>query len=488
MNVLNLYIELTNLFIHEISKEIGIEKIEKVQTDMIEESPLLFDEQVFDPKGMIKVRRLRKRLGKVKEGGRYLLKNLRYFNKRLIEVYGDEIMAIRAFEKYNDCYERIKKKYDDEAALVELIHFLPEDTAIDDRIDMFLGEEMKEKFRRRTRQFMDSKDRYELLFNSIGQPVFVLDLDMNIVEMNSESKEIFGKDDYDVLGTAIFDTHMFDKENRERFKENIHKIIEMKQDIVRDTYHVRSGGEPKKRVMDITSTGLVREGDVLLIINICRDITQRVLLETDLKDSLEEKKVLLKEIHHRVKNNMQIIMSILDRQSRYFKDGRIDEVVLETRNRIMSMSMLHNKLYRSENLAKIRFPEYCEDLAKHIVNTYRMEGTDVRLRTDIDNVLFDLDILIPLGIIITELVSNSMKHAFEDSEKGEISISMDSMEGAYELTVADTGAGIPPDHDKKLGLSLVNDLVDQIDGDLEINNEGGAVFKIRFRTSDNHEG
>ncbi|MFO7991756.1 MAG: histidine kinase dimerization/phosphoacceptor domain -containing protein [Thermoplasmata archaeon] len=478
MNVMNLYIELTNRFIGEIAKEISKARIIRVKMDLIEEAPLLYDEDIFDTWGRVVPENLRERTDKVKVDDDYLLKTLRYYNKRLIDAYGEEIMPLMAYEKYNECYESIKKKCESREDLMELLSFLPEEVAIDDRIDMSLEDEMKEKFKYRIRQFMESKDRYKLLFDSIGQPVFVLDLDLNLVEMNPGSFELFSGDHFNVLGTNIVNSELFDETNGKKFRNAVQKIIDMEEEIVTQTYEIRSDGE--ERILEITSTGLVRQGDVLLIINVCRDITQRVYLEMDLKESLEEKKVLLKEIHHRVKNNMQIILSILDRQSRYFDSEEIDEVVLETRNRIMSMSMLHNKLYRSENLTRIRCPEYCADLAKHVINTYKTGETYIRLRTDIEPVLLDLDTLIPMGIIITELVSNSMKHAFEGRDRGEIAVVMRSIDGRYELIVGDDGGGIPPDHRERLGLSLVRDLVDQIDGTLEIGNGNGAVFKIKF--------
>ncbi|MEF8874209.1 MAG: histidine kinase dimerization/phosphoacceptor domain -containing protein [Candidatus Thermoplasmatota archaeon] len=491
MKVTELYVRLTNLFIDEISEEIGPDRLKYLERDLMEESPLLFDEKMFDSQGRIMSDSLVERANRLKGNqGEYLLRSLRYFNKRLVEVYGEEIMPLRAYEKYNECYQRVKRNSSDEEPIRDLLTYLPEDTAIDDKIDESLQDEMKKKFRRRLRQFMESKNRYKLLFDSIGQPVFVIDLDFNLVEMNPATSALFRQDDYKIVGSDVRELKLFEEEDLSRFYENVQKVIDKEERSVTQTYQIDSGGEKEKRTLEITSTGLSRQDDILLVINVCRDITQQLSMKRDLEESLEEKKVLLQEIHHRVKNNMQIILSMLDRQARYFENQEMDEILNETRNRIMSMSMVHNKLYRSENMARIDFSEYCEALGNQVINTYKNDDSAIRLQTDIEDVSFDIDTLIPLGLIITELVSNSMKHAFEEGEKGKIGIEMNAVDNVYKLVVKDDGKG-PPSQDydklKRLGLSLVEDLVDQLDGDFEFSEKRGFRIQINIPREDQDE-
>ncbi len=291
MKVTELYLRLTNSFVEEISKEIDPRKIHEVEKDLREENPLLFDDQVFDTKGRILVRTI---LDRSEDHDDYLLRTLRYFNKRLINLYGEEIMPLRAYEKYNDCLETVKEDGEKED-LWTLLSYLPEDTALDDRIDRSLKKEMREKFRRRTRQFLESKDRYKLLFESIGQPVFVLDLELRLVEMNTASSNFFEKENYEILGSNIFEMGFFQEEDKKKFYENTQRIIRREEKSINEKYNIIEGENREEKILEITTTGLVREDEILLIINVCRDITKQVSLQKDLRESLEEKKQLLEE-------------------------------------------------------------------------------------------------------------------------------------------------------------------------------------------------
>lgn len=205
-----------------------------------------------------------------------------------------------------------------------------------------------------------------------------------------------------------------------------------------------------------------------------------------IKTSLDEKIVMLKEIHHRVKNNLQVISSLLYLQSKYLKDEDSLAVFRESQNRVRSMSLVHEKLYQSENLAKISLKQYIYDLTRYLIRSYNVDPARIKFSSKIDNVVLDIDSAIPCGLIINELVSNSLKYAFPDGKHGKVSIVFKANKNLnYSLQVKDDGIGIKkylekPDK-KSLGLQLVDTLVDQLQGRMEINGEKGTEFMIRFK-------
>jgi two-component system, sensor histidine kinase PdtaS len=213
------------------------------------------------------------------------------------------------------------------------------------------------------------------------------------------------------------------------------------------------------------------------------DITQRKNAENEVIQSLNEKELLLREIHHRVKNNMQIISSLLNLQRSYIQDAEADNILQESQGRVKSMALVHEKLYQTDDLSKINVAEYIRSLSMNLFHSYTV-NPGINLTLDMGEVYFNIDTAVPLGLIINELVSNSLKYAFHDRENGEISISLRETDesGIYQLKVWDDGSGFPSDLDfnntHSLGLKLVNTLVNQLDGEIELVTNGGTGFNI----------
>jgi PAS domain S-box-containing protein len=207
--------------------------------------------------------------------------------------------------------------------------------------------------------------------------------------------------------------------------------------------------------------------------------------ESKIRRSLQEKEILLKEIHHRVKNNMQIISSLLNLQSGYMKDKHASEALMGCQGRIMSMALIHENLYRSENLTEIKFKQYADFLVKNIFHTYKIKSEHFKVNIETDDIFLNIDTAIPCGLIINELVTNSLKHAFPEDEQGELTIKIEQDEDEYYLTVADNGIGLPPEIDinntTTLGLLLVNSLVGQLEGELDVKRDQGTTFTISFK-------
>jgi PAS domain S-box-containing protein len=240
--------------------------------------------------------------------------------------------------------------------------------------------------------------------------------------------------------------------------------------------------------------------DIIVLLRMVGDILANALerkqVEERLNASLREKEVLLKEIHHRVKNNMQVISSLLNLQSSRIQSPDILEMFKESQDRIRSMSLIHERLYQSADLAKIDFSHYIQNLASYLFQSYRIDPDSVVLNTDVQDVSLDINKAIPCGLIINELVSNSLKYAFpkakerdkKKGKKGVIDIQLTADDGRVTLLVKDNGIGLPEDLDietaSSFGLQLVTTLVAQLNGSMDIEKKPGATFNITFDSAD----
>jgi len=227
-------------------------------------------------------------------------------------------------------------------------------------------------------------------------------------------------------------------------------------------------------------------GKITGIVGVSRDITEQKTVEEGLRAALQEKDVLLKEIHHRVKNNMQVISSLLNLQARYIKDPEVLEIFKESQRRIRSMALIHEKLYKSRSLSQIEFAGYLRSLASNLFSSLQISPRQVELKTDLEELTFDIQTAIPCGLIVNELVSNSLKHAFPGARHGEIHLGLRRFaENEYLIRVKDNGVGLPAHLDLRetetLGMQLVNLLVDQIEGRIEVERKTGTEFRVYFK-------
>jgi len=222
--------------------------------------------------------------------------------------------------------------------------------------------------------------------------------------------------------------------------------------------------------------------DSPLVLGVVRDVTERKKLEAQ---ALQVREMYLKEVHHRVKNNLQVISSLLYLQSIHITDSNTLEILKESQSRVKSIALIHEKLYRSTELARLVFAEYVRDLIANLFSTYGVNRENLTIQTRIDDVNLDVDTAIPCGLLINELVSNVLKHAFPDGRSGEVWIELESR-GPRQcvLTVRDNGVGMPEGFDwrtsNSLGLQLVVDLARQLDGTVEVQTTQGTAFRIAF--------
>jgi PAS domain S-box-containing protein len=224
------------------------------------------------------------------------------------------------------------------------------------------------------------------------------------------------------------------------------------------------------------------DGKPIRIIGLNRDISKRKLAELKLQASLKEKETLLREIHHRVKNNLQVISSMLSMQARNVNNELVQNAFRESQNRVRAMADIHSMLYKSANFAEIDFGVYVQDMAKRLISSYGLKPGAVLTSISVENVSLSIETAIPCSLIINELLSNALKHAFPDGRKGEIQIKMHQVDSGLRIIFEDDGIGFPENIDFRntstLGLDLVNTLVEQLDGTIELLRDGGTKYLI----------
>ena len=216
------------------------------------------------------------------------------------------------------------------------------------------------------------------------------------------------------------------------------------------------------------------------------DISDLKRADEQIKASLAEKEILLREIHHRVKNNMQIISSLLNLQASQMKDENALKMSKESQSRIRSMALVHEKLYKSQDFSHINFSDYIRSLATHLFQFNQVNPNLIQLKMDLEDVFLNIQTAIPCGLILNELITNALKYAFPKNSRGEITVELHpTADHAFQMVVKDNGVGIPEDMDiqdpKSFGLQIVTMLVNQLEGNMEVQRKDGAFFNIIFK-------
>jgi len=320
------------------------------------------------------------------------------------------------------------------------------------------------------------KQQMEFILGATKTGLDIIDSDFNVRYIDPEWGKIYG----DPTGRKCYEYFMGLSDMCPGCGLPI--VLETKAINVNEEALVKEGNRP----IQVTTIPFQNEEGEWLVAEVNVDITERKRAEEQIRASLREKEVLLKEIHHRVKNNLQVISSLLKLQSQYVQDKGDVEIFKESQNRIKSMALVHEKLYQSKDLASINFHEYASLLVNGLFRSYGVNADRIALKMNVDDIMLGVDVAIPCGLIINELISNSLKYAFPDDKEGEIEITLRTLdEGAMELTVADNGIGMPGDinlrNSESLGLKLVTILTNQIDGQIELDRSEGTKFRIDFK-------
>ncbi len=332
-----------------------------------------------------------------------------------------------------------------------------------------------------------SKEFTETVINSMNDSISVIDVNnFRIIDANSVFLDNYGMKKEEVIGKTCHEIfHNCTKPCAP--SDEICPLIETLNTGKNSTSeHMHNKGGEKRYFEVSTSPILDENGKVVSVIYISRDITERKKAEKIIEDSLHEKETLLREIHHRVKNNMQIISSLLLLQSENIIDQKYLDIFNDSNNRILSMSLIHEKLYQSENLAQINIQEYINDLVSNLMSSYGGKG-NAELELNVDNIPLNINYAVPCGLILNELITNSIKYAFPKDRHGKIKIVFQKMDGnLIHFSVSDDGIGIPRNMDirntKSLGMHLITMLAEnQLHGEIILNRERGTEFPINFK-------
>jgi len=324
---------------------------------------------------------------------------------------------------------------------------------------------------------LEEKEKlYRTIFENTGAATTIVDEDTTIILANREFERLSGYSGDEIEGKKSWTEFVVD-EDLERMTE-YHKLRRRDPSLAPRRYTFRfqnRQGEVRHMQMIVDMIPGTTKSVTSMM-----DITEIKEAEENLRRSLSEKEILLREVHHRVKNNLQIISSLLNLQSLGTEGEEVRDVLMESQGRIKVMAMIHEHLYRSESLASINFRDYVERLVEDIIISH---GTGIRKVIEVDDIKPDIDTAIPLGLIINELVTNSVKYAFPDGT-GTVTVRIRSHDDEVSLVVADDGVGLPediePENTDTLGLSLVSILTEQLDGTLTIRRDHGTEFRISF--------
>jgi len=326
-----------------------------------------------------------------------------------------------------------------------------------------------------------SEETYRTLAENAKDIIFIVSLEDRLVYVNKFAANMLGFEPHELVGKLR--QNLFPMEISEKQRKTIDLAIETQSP-------VRSESKlalPRCEMwLDTNIIPLKDKNDkIFAVMGISRDITRQKQIEDALRSSLNEKEILLKEIHHRVKNNMQIISSLINLQSDYATDESTVKMFEDSKNRIRSMALIHEKLYMSEDISFIEFSKYIKSLTSKLLEFYSSKARLITINVISDNITMDIDSAIPCGLIINELVSNAIKYAFPNGNDGNITIHMHLKDENYVLSVEDDGVGFPEKIDfmnpETLGLQIVHTLTQQLGGIIELENNGFTRFKITFK-------
>jgi len=323
---------------------------------------------------------------------------------------------------------------------------------------------------------MESENKYRTLFEKNKNPIIVFDEDGNFKDSNEAAIEFMEVSRDELLSKNLSDFILYNND----VKTIRDKEFWIKGEILEVKFNING----KCKILELTITPVYLK-DKNIVFGVGNDITERKKAENEILRSLKEKELLLREIHHRVKNNLQIISTLLTLQSSQSKKNNVNDLYKESQNRIQSIALIHENLYHSEDLAHINFEAYTKGLITDLFDSYGVNASKIKLNLQIEEVTLGIETAIPCGLIINELVSNSLKHGFNNKETGLVSVVLHKLDkGKYALNVSDNGAPFSNNLDvlsnDSLGLEIIKNLVDQLDASLSFNKDN-KEFEIIFK-------
>jgi PAS domain S-box-containing protein len=336
---------------------------------------------------------------------------------------------------------------------------------------------------KKAEEALETRERtYRALFEQSNDAVLLFRPDGLIIDANRKAEAMLGRTKESLLGSHFLD--QISSAEKEDALRKVRAVIDGAPVPLYERTVRRGDGVEFPAEVNLS---LVRdpEGGPLFVQSIVRDISERKKAEDAMRTALREKEVLLREIHHRVKNNMQVIISLLRLQSRSIEDPARLEIFKTTQDRIRSMALVHEKLYQSRDLAGIDFKGYIQSLVAHLIYSAGPAAARIKIELELDDVELNINKAVPCGLILNELLTNAIKYAFPEGRPGTIRIRLAApRDGRVQLTVADDGVGLPvavdPNNPETLGLQIVSDLARQIDAEIRIERNGGTFCTLAF--------
>ncbi|MGB3267781.1 MAG: PAS domain-containing protein, partial [Microcoleus sp.] len=331
----------------------------------------------------------------------------------------------------------------------------------------------------------ESEERFRQLAENIQDSFWLLSAELtDLLYLSPAYEQIWGRSREELYAEPIKWMDWVHPEDKHCLQEAIGRVLQGES--TSTEYRIFLPDGSIRWVCDRAFPIYDELGNIYRIAGICEDISDRKLTAARIQVALREKEVLLKEIHHRVKNNMQVVSSLLQLQAQYIEDESTLALFEESQIRIHSMALIHEQLYQSDNLDLIDLPLYIENLVANLYQSFGCGNTSIQFNVNVEPVSLNIETAIPCGLIINELVSNSLKYAFTDSLAGEIKINfyLETTSQQFHLSIQDNGRGFPPgfnvENAETLGLRLVRMLTNQLDGTLVIDSQCGTCYDISF--------
>lgn len=329
----------------------------------------------------------------------------------------------------------------------------------------------------------DSEARFHMMADTAPVMVWMSDPDQGCTFFNKRWLEFTGRTLEEETGSGWF--HGIHAQDQPRCRDTYQEAVRQQQPFTME-YRLRRADGAYRWIVDTGVPRFEPDGTLSGYIGSCIDLTERKEMEDELRKTLKEKESLLREVHHRVKNNLQVISSLLNLQMATIKDAQVAQLFKECQVRISSIALLHDTLHRSNDLSRINMPEYLRTLTGHVCRSYGVDPTHLILELAVEDIAFDVDTGLTCGLIVDELLSNCLKHAFPNGRSGRITVELRAEESEwFLLRVSDDGVGLPHDgvlnNQDSLGLELVSLMADKLEGTVSLQSGMGTEWYVRFR-------
>lgn len=408
-------------------------------------------------------------------------------NKNIREItYPDdlesEISAMRKIKSSEREIYSLKKRYikkNSEIIWVNLTTNIIRNAAADPMFVLGLAEDITEK-NAIEKRLIESEEIQRIILKSSEDIIVMIDKNLKYLYYNGSPK--FNLTANDLIGKTPYD--FFSKEAADRIVIHVQKVFQSKR-VERRIDKINWAGEDIW--FDVVNHPVFNDhNEVIAVTAFSRNITERMLANIQLEKSLKEKELLLKEIHHRVKNNLNVVIGLLELQMESISDEILKEAFSDSTKRIRSMALIHEHLYQNKDLSGIQLARYLEHLVDYIVSSHTDKSKQILTDYSLENIFIGIDQAIPCGLIVNEVVTNSIKYAFAGKHKGKIAVKLTKLENDFiKLDIIDDGVGLPEDfnleNSSSLGLQLINLLIQQLKAVYEIKKNGGTSVQITFK-------